>query len=450
VTTVSEQIAERLHARGLRHFFGQSIPSAVILGLEALGVEQVAYRTENAGGAMADGFARVSNQVGVVTAQNGPAATLLVAPLMEAKLVRSPIVAIVQEVPAKTRGRNAFQEIDHFGLFEPCTKAVLRVDDARRAVELLDRAIDLAAGGVPGPVALLVPADVLASQAEQTRSGAAADMHFPADVTVPGPAQIEAAARALAGAQRPLIISGGGARRSAAASALRSFAERHRIPVATTNMGKGTFDESSDLAIGVIGNVMGPRSTTYGMAEVIQSADVILLLGARMNENGTDAWKLFPADAQYLQVDIDAAELGRNYPAVRLLGDVRATIGALQAAADAADGFLAGYDPEPVLARIAEIKQAAQAEFAAAVDLEQAPVRPERVVKELAAALAPDTIMVADASYSTIWLSNYFPAAGTGYEFLEPRGMAGLGWGLPMAIGAKVAPPRPRGRLHHR
>ncbi|WP_211233318.1 acetolactate synthase catalytic subunit [Brevibacterium album] len=437
MSTVAEHLAERLRQRGLRHFFGQSLPSALVLALEAGGVEQIAYRTENAGGAMADGFSRVGSEIGVVTAQNGPAAALLVAPLLEAKLVRSPVLAIVQEVPSRLRGKNAFQEIDHFELFRSCTKAVLRIDDADRAVEMLDRAVDLAGGGVPGPVVLLAPADILIEEAVQSAPAPPADLRFPADRSVPAPDRIREAVEALAGASRPLVVAGGGVRRSDASAALRSFAERRRIPVATTNMGKGTFDEAHELSVGVVGNVMAPRSTTHGMDEVVRAADVILVLGARMNENGTDSWKLFPRDAVYIQVDLDADELGRNYPAIRLRGDVRVTLEALDAACEE----LSHYDAEPVIARIAEIRKAARERLDALVDMGQTPVRPERVVRELAAAVPEDAILVADASYSTIWLSNCFPAAGGRREFVEPRGMAGLGWGLPMAIGAKVAHP---------
>lgn len=445
--TVADALAHRLKDRGLRHFFGQSLPSKLVLALEALGVEQVAYRTENAGGAMADGFARVSGRVPVVTAQNGPAATLLVPPLIEAKLVRSPVLAIVQEVPSRFRGKNAFQEIDHFELFRSSSKAVLRIDEPDRAVETLDRAIDLARGGVPGPVVLLTPADVLLEESEvhtDDHPGAneqPAPLDFPADRSVPAPERISVAVDALAQAARPLVIAGGGVHRSGATATLRQFARDHRIPVATTNMGKGAVDEDDALSVGVIGNAMAPRSSTHGMDEIVADSDVILIVGARMNENGTDSWKLFPRSATYIQIDIDPEELGRNYPAVRLLGDVDATLRQLSAEARKRDDFQSGYDADALMQRIAAVKQTAHETLSAAVDLDQTPIRPERIVRDLAEIVPDDAILVADASYSTIWLSNYFHAAGGRYDFVEPRGMAGLGWGFPMAIGAKVAHP---------
>lgn len=441
MNTVADVLAQRLKNRGLRHFFGQSLPSKLVLALEERGVEQVAYRTENAGGAMADGFARVSNTISVVTAQNGPAATLLVAPLVEAKLVRSPVLAIVQEVPSQFRGKNAFQEIDHFELFRSSTKAILRIDEPERAVETLDRAIDLARGGVPGPVVLLTPADILLAELEPPLSEVPAGLEFPIDRTVPASSRLAEAVDTLAKAERPLVVAGGGVHRSDATAALREFTQQHRIPIATTNMGKGAVDEADALSIGVIGNAMAPRSTTHGMDELVAESDVVLVVGARMNENGTDSWKLFPRSATYIQIDIDPEQLGRNYPAIRLLGDVDSTLRELIAAVGAHEAFLSAFDADAAVRRIAEVKESAQEILSDAVDFEQTPIRPERIVRDIAEAVPEDAILVADASYSSIWLSNYFHAAGGRYDFIEPRGMAGLGWGFPMAIGAKVAHP---------
>jgi len=111
--TVAHSIARSLLRHGVSHVFGQSLPSMLHLACEELGIVQVAYRTENAGGCMADGYARVSGRVGVVTAQNGPAATLLVPPLAEALKASIPLVALVQDVNRDQADRNAFQELDH-------------------------------------------------------------------------------------------------------------------------------------------------------------------------------------------------------------------------------------------------------------------------------------------------------------------------------------------------
>src|SRR3712207_3308077 len=158
---VAEVLAASLKRHGVEVLFSQSLPSAAVLAAEDAGLRQYTYRTENAGGAMADGYARVTHKVGVVTAQNGPAATLLVAPLAEALKSSVPIVALVQEVERSNMDRNAFQELDHIALFGGCAKWIRRVTEVSRVEDYIDMAFAAATGGRPGPVVLLLPADVL-------------------------------------------------------------------------------------------------------------------------------------------------------------------------------------------------------------------------------------------------------------------------------------------------
>jgi acetolactate synthase-1/2/3 large subunit len=157
--TVAEGIAIALKRHGVEYVFAQSLPSAVILAAEAIGITQIAYRQENMGGAMADGYARVSGRIAVVAAQNGPAATLLVPPLAEAFKASIPVVALVQDVERPQLDRNAFQELDHFALFASCAKWVRRILTADRVDDYVDSAFVAAGSGRPGPAVLLLPAD---------------------------------------------------------------------------------------------------------------------------------------------------------------------------------------------------------------------------------------------------------------------------------------------------
>src|SRR5256885_517735 len=156
--TVGHLVARVLKRHGITQFFGQSLPSMFVLAAEELGLRQIAYRTENAGGYMADAHARMSGRPAVITAQNGPAAALLVAPLAEALKVSIPIIALVQDVARDQTDRNAFQDLDHMGLFKPVTKWVRRVDQASRVEDYVEQAIIAACSGRPGPVALMLPA----------------------------------------------------------------------------------------------------------------------------------------------------------------------------------------------------------------------------------------------------------------------------------------------------
>ncbi|MBH0116775.1 hypothetical protein I6E52_07930 [Salinibacterium sp. NG253] len=440
--TVVEAVVDALVRHGITETFGQSLPSAFFLAAERAGIRQVVYRTENAGGAMADGYARISNRIGVVGAQNGPAATLLVPPLTEAMLCSVPLLAIVQDVPTPTRDRNAFQEIDHHELFSGCSKWTRHIEDPARVDDYVDMAISIATSGKPGPVVLLLPKDSMLKPAiEPKRRRVSALGTFPLDRPRPDAQQLERAAELLVDAKYPVVIAGGGVNRSVAAESLARLQENASLAVATTNMGKGAVDERHPLSLGVVGNVMGARSSTAFMQPLLDRADVVLLVGNRTNENGTDGWSIIPADAQVIHIDLDGAEIGRNYEALRLVGDARAALDDLAEAmtrrgVENRQAHRASLEADVIAARDAH-----RAQFAELVDLESTPIRPERVMREIDDLIDKDTIVVADASYSTIWLANYITARRPGQQFVYPRGMAGLGWGVPMALGAKVASP---------
>jgi len=406
-------------------------------------MRQIAYRTENAGAAMADGYARASQKVAVVTAQNGPAAALLAPGLAEALKVSIPIVAIVQDVRRTQTDKNAFQELDHVDIFRGCAKWVRRVSEASRIEDYVDMAFTAAASGRPGPVVLLCPQDLLL-EAVPPEAGVQRRVSlgaYPLDRCVADPARIKQAAQLLAQAQFPLVVAGGGVHLSAAHAELAHLQESASLPVATTSMGKGAVDETHALSVGVIGYFMGTRGMARHMRALIDRADCILFVGDRTNQNGTDSWTLFPTNARYLHIDIDGQEVGRNYEALRLVGDARLTLAALTEAMlqfDLAKRLTARNEVEQ---KIATGKKAFQEEAHGMLNSAAAPIRPERLMRDLNAVMTADTLVVTDASYSSIWAMNYLTARREGQRFLTGRGLAGLGWGFPAAIGAKIAHP---------
>jgi acetolactate synthase-1/2/3 large subunit len=441
--TVAERIALALKRHRVDIIFAQSLPSAVILAAEAIGIRQVAYRQENMGGAMADGYARVSGRIAVVAAQNGPAATLLVPPLAEAYKASIPVVALVQDVERPQIDRNAFQELDHFALFSSCTKWVRRILTADRVDDYIDGAFVAAGSGRPGPTVLLLPADLLRERA--TASGTRRSISsgtWPIDRTRPATEAIERAADMIAAARAPVIMSGGGAISEGAAAALSRLQEIAHVPVFTTNMGKGSVDEFHPLSCGVLGALVGPRSLGRRMRPILDEADVVLLVGTRTNQNGTDSWRLIPSAAELIHIDIDPEEIGRNYQALRLAGDAATTLDALREALQARDlGRLRNRRPE-LERRIAAAWQAFDIDRAPLTRSNGRPIRPERMMKDLQELLTPETTVVADASYSSMWIVGQLRALRAGMRFITPRGLAGLGWGLPLAIGAKLARPQ--------
>ncbi len=439
--SVAHRVAAGMARHGVTCLFGQSLPSMVHLAAKGFGLRQIAYRQENTGGYMADAYARVSGQVGIVTAQNGPAAALLVAPLLEALKVSVPLIALVQDVARDQTDRNAFQEIDHEALFRPCAKWVRRVTEASRIDDYLDMAFTAATSGRPGPAVLLLPADLLVEPAPAPTLRRASLGCYPLDRALPDGAALDAAAALLAQAERPIVIAGGGVHLSGASAELARLQELACLPVATTVMGKGGVDENHPLSVGVASYFTGPNGGARYLKTLVTCADVVLLVGNRTNQNGTDSWKLYPENARFIHIDIEPMEVGRNYEAMRLVGDAKLTLAALADRLQAADLDKRRAARAGVEAAIGHGREQHRQEVAALVGSDASPMRPERIMAEIDQRLTADSIVVADASYSSIWVANYLHARRAGMRFITPRGLAGLGWGFPMALGARVARP---------
>lgn len=435
-------MAAALKRHGVEVIFGQSIPAALFLAAPHYGIRQIGYRTENAGAVMADAYARVSHKVPVVTAQNGPAATLLVAGLAEALKASIPVVAIVQDVARPFADKNAFQELDHLELFKGSAKWIRRVADVNRIDDYVDMAFTAAASGRPGPAVLIAPIDMFLDKPTPGANSRMASLGtFPLDRSGPDPVRVEEAARLLANAERPLVIAGGGVHVSGACAELSALQETAGLPVATTLMGKGTIDETHPLSIGPVGYFMANRSRTAHLQDMVRKADVILLVGNRTNQNGTDSWSLYPKDAKYIHLDVDAQEIGRNYEALRLVGDAKLGLAALTEALGRADLSKRKAGRPALEATIAAGLTKAREDARAVETSDASPIRPERLMADLDSVLTPETIVVSDASYSSIWIGNFLTSRRAGARFITPRGLAGLGWGLPFAIGAKAARP---------
>jgi acetolactate synthase-1/2/3 large subunit len=445
-TTGAHVFAAALQRHGVTAVFGQSIPSALFLAIPDYGISQIGYRTENAGAAMADAYARVSHKVPVVTAQNGPAATLLVPGLAEALKASIPVVAIVQDVHRKATDKNAFQELDHLELFKGCAKWIRRLSESERVDDYIDMAFTAAASGRPGPAVLIVPIDLFDEAAAPRQPARMANLGaFPLDRVGPDPDLIRKAAAIIAEAERPLIIAGGGVHVSGAHLALAALQDRASIPVATTSMGKGAVSEQHPLTVGPVGYYMGSRGRSRHLRSIVEQADAIVLIGNRTNQNGTDSWQLYPADARFIHIDIDPQEIGRNYePELRVVADAKLALEALERELAKLD-LSKRRQARPLLERqISEGLKAHADEVARLVPMDKTPVRPERIMADLDSLLTESDIVVADASYSSVWVANFLTAREPGQRFITPRGLAGLGWGLPYAIGAKVARPDAR------
>ena len=442
--TNAEVVASCLKRHGVEYVFGQSNPTKIVLACMNAGIRQIAYRQENTGTYMAQAYGMATGKVPVVTAQNGPAATLLVPGLAECLKASLPIIAIVQQVSTADFDKNAFQELDHEKLFSGCAKFIKTIYSKDRIEDYIDMAFVEASSGRPGPAVLLFPVDIFNDNTkyERTLYRSVPMGNTPLDRSVADPAAVRQAAKLLAAAESPIIYAGGGVISSGAQTELRHIQETYSIPVATTLMGKGSVDETHPLSMGVSGYISDKRGMGKFLRPMMAQADVVLLVGNRTNQNGTDSWTLLPKNAAYIQLDVDPVEVGRNYEAsVRLVGDAKLTLAALDEALAQTDCSKRAAKRKAVEQVIAEGLEAHRQECMDVTALaNQAPIKPEKLMYELEKHLDPDHILVADASFSSIWIANYITCKEQ-REFYLPRGLAGLGWGFPMAMGVKLANP---------
>ena len=449
-------LAALLAEHGVRHVFG--VPGGQTLALydgllDQAGLTHVLTRDERSAAYAADGYARVTGQVGVCDATVGPGAAKLPSGLSESLGASVPVVALVSDLPARLaphryRGA-ASQALDQAGLLAPVTKWQATVPTAEVLPALVRQAFRVAATGRPGPVALFLPQDVLDGPAVDEPAtaglaeGSARFGRFPPFRPVPDQADLAAAAAVLRAAQRPFILAGGGVQLSGAGPELTALAERAGAAVGSTLSGKGAIAEDHPLSVGVTGS-MGTTAAAAALAE----ADVVLLAGCKAGSGATYGWTLPHPGQAVLQLDIDPAELGRAFPLrAALLGDARAGLAALLTAIQApgrARGLDADSPPEPDRsawrARLAGLTAAWRAARDAERASDQQPIAPQRVLAELEAALGPDDVLICDASLASGWGGVYLEQRRPGRRVLCPRGQAGLGYALPAAIGVATAP----------
>lgn len=442
-TTVraARTVYEALLALGVTHLFGIDSPELLYAEIDRERIRPITVRDERSGAIMADAFARVSGRPGICTAIRGPGVTNLISGLAEAQATSTPLIALVNDLPAHLRGKNTIQEIDHLALVEPVTKWAVRVDRADRAVELTERAFSIATSGRPGPVLVSFPDEALTGDGGARRSEATAPASYPAVRVAPDPTAVSEAASILAGARRPAIVAGGGVLISRAWAELAAVAERLGAPVATTPLGKGSFDETHPLSAGVTGAYTGGVLARGHIAnELVRAADVVLLVGTKTDSIATANWTVPTPASTIVHIDIDPSEIERNYPSFGVVGDAKLALAALDAQLSAA-----GHQPAGDAVRELEV---ATREWRTQIDplltADATPIRPERVIAELAGVMTDNTILCTDASYSSAWAMDLIPLRRPGRRFLAPRGFAGIGWGLPAAMGAKLAAPDQR------
>ena len=432
--TGGEALARALLAHGAGPMFGmggfQLLP--FYDAARRLGLDHHLINDERSAAFAADAYAKVSGRVGLVDATLGPGATNLVTGLVEALNAGSPVVAIVGDASRAHAGKNMTQEADQAAILRPACKALLRVEAVERVPEIVARAFALATSGRPGPVVVDVPEDV----AHGTHGFAPGDFEAdpaheaaPALRCRPDREALARAAEAIARAERPLMLAGGGVHLSGAQEAVTALAEAQAIPVAHTMSGKGAIACTHPLSAGLFGRYDRIAN------DLIAASDCLLVVGCKLGEIATKRYAVPAPGKALIHLDAVAEEMGRTYrPTVKLWADARAGLEDLAEALDA-------RDRPDWRAEVVRRMKTWREEAASRLGSEEAPVHMARLVAEIRRALPDDGVLVADGGFAAHWGGLLFDTRRAARDFVPDRGFASIGYGLPGAMGAQLARP---------
>jgi acetolactate synthase-1/2/3 large subunit len=424
---------ESLKAEGVKHVFG--IPGGANLptydALVDADFRHIQVRHEQGGGHAAEGYAKASGRVGVAFATSGPGATNLVTAIADAMLDSVPTVFVTGQVRTELIGTDGFQEADILGATLPFVKHSFQVTDPRQIPEYVHEAFHVAFTGRPGPVLIDIPQDLSRADIEYSPRTEPVDLAGYKPSTEGNIKQIRIAAKALAGAMRPVLYTGGGVVNANASEELRGLAASDRFPVTSTVMGLGAFPASSDQWLGMLG-MHGTRAANYAMDE----ADLIVAIGARFDDRITGKLSEFAPHAKFIHIDIDPAEISKNVAAhIPIVGDAKQVLPKLTREYRALQ-----TDPSRLDAwwkRIEAWREEYPLRYEPGTDGE---IKPQFMIEAMHRATQGDAIVTSDVGQHQMWAAQY-------YDFEKPRrwinsgGLGTMGFGLPAAVGAKVACP---------
>ena len=437
--TGAEYLARALKGYGVTHIF--FVPtvlsrSLAVMDLEGTGISRIITHGEKAAVYMADGFARASGRPGITMSQIVGGLNLA-AGLRDAYLAGSPVIAFTGGYDPLVRYRYDYQEAEDFDAFKVVTKFNAYVEDVRRFPDLIRQAFRSATTGTPGPVHLRFRGKLGQVDEEEADLELLTEEqfgHYPPFRPEPEMEHVRKAAGILGAAKKPMIVAGGGVRISGAKRDLVELAEKLQIPVATSLNGKEIIPGSHPLSVGVVGSY-SRRSAN----QLVCEADLIFFAGTRAGGMTTNTWRVPKIGTPAIQLDINAEDLGRNYPLqAAILGDAKVSLRKL---IDAANASTAG-SRKAWVEHCQKVVADWRAEFAPFLNSDKSPIRPERICKELSDHLPSDAFVLSDTGHSGLWTGGYLDLNSPNQNYVRCAGH--LGWGFPAALGAKCAlPDRP-------
>jgi len=430
-------LIDSLRRHGVEHIFGY--PGGAILPIydelyqwEAAGeIQHILVRHEQGGAHAADAYARATGKVGVCFGTSGPGATNLVTGIATAHMDSIPMVIVTGQVPRTVIGSDGFQETDIYGITLPIVKHSYVVRDPREMARIVAEAFHIASSGRPGPVLVDVPKDVGLEEFDYEPVEPDTVRLTGYRPTVKGnPRQINQALNFIRQARRPLLYVGGGAIAANAYSELRQLAEIFQIPVTTTLMGKGSFEESHPLAVGMLG-MHGTAYANFAVSE----CDLLIAVGARFDDRVTGKLDEFASRAKVIHIDIDPAEVGKNRaPEVPIVGDVRQVLLDLLRRYEEVDIPAEPNQTREWLQRINCWRE----DYPLQVPQYPDRLSPQEVIVELARQ-APNAYYTTDVGQHQMWSAQFLKNGPR--RWISSAGLGTMGFGLPAAMGVKVALP---------
>lgn len=425
-----EAIIESLKRMGVNTIFGypggQTIPFYDML--YDADMDHILVRHEQCAAHAADGFARASGKVGVCLATSGPGATNLVTGIATAYMDSSPIIAITGQVPTHLIGNDAFQEADIIGITMPITKHSFQPKDPNLIPSIVKTSFEIAESGRPGPVLIDVPKEIQEGELDAFDDSLISTPGY--NPTLKGNIkQVRKARDLIRESKKPIILAGAGVILANASQELKELSYLINAPVMTSLLGKGAIDETDDMALGMLG--MHGRKVAN---DSINESDLIIAVGIRFSDRATGRLDSFAPNSKIIHIDIDPAEIGKNVDVdLPIVGDAKNVLSSL-------NNVLKDYESNEDAKKWVKLLIERKKECFPRVTYDDIPLKPQSVIREISEVLTPDSILTTDVGQNQMWAAHFYDTQKP-RKFISSGGLGTMGFGLPAAIGAKVACP---------
>lgn len=427
-TSGSQLVLQTLKELGVEIIFGY--PGGAMLPLyDAIhnfeGIQHILARHEQGATHEAEGYAKSSGKVGVVVVTSGPGATNAVTGIADAYLDSVPLLVFTGQVGRQSIGKDAFQEADTVGITAPITKYNYQIRETADIPRIVTEAYYLAKTGRPGPVEIDLPKDVSTLEVTEINDPSLNLPHYHESEKATDE-QLQELLTELSVSKKPVIIAGGGINYSGSVDIFRAFVEKYQIPVVSTLLGLGTLPISHELQLGMAG-----MHGSYAANMALVEADYIINLGSRFDDRVVSNPAKFAKNAVVAHIDIDAAELGKIVKTdIPILSDLKAALSRLLQLNKVKTDF------NDWIKTVIENKEKAPFTY----EPQNHDIRPQETIKLIGEYTQGDAIIVTDVGQHQMWVAQYYPYKNA-RQLITSGGMGTMGFGIPAAIGAKLAQP---------